>query len=172
MDSNKCETLTTIPNIEKLRQESLISQQQIQARQLGLEQKIAEDKIRMNSPEEKLKRENEIKNINNKLYENVINYIKKQITLSASNGLRKTIIKIQPTIHWGDLRGESPYTTGKPPYLTNRPSYFSDLSYPSSMYILINEQILTEVVNNLRKEHYIVKYLSIFYNMKGISIKW
>jgi hypothetical protein len=167
MDSNKsCETPAKIPDIEKLRQESLNSQQQIQARQLGLEQKLAEDKIRMNSPEEKLKRDNDIKNVNKKLYENVISYIKRRITLSASNGLRKEIIKINPAIKWGCLL----YTTTDPPFLTNIPSYYN--LYPSNMCIFINKQILTEVVNNLRKEHYIVKYLSIFYNMKGISIEW
>jgi hypothetical protein len=105
-------------------------------------------------------------NENNKkqLYDNVVEYIKKDIIYSAQNGLKKTIFYINtPTkICWPYkkiYRHLSKLTTDK-----NHPYGYG--------YIYINRQMLTDVVQILKKEDYIVKYLSNFNNMKGISIEW
>jgi hypothetical protein len=91
-------------------------------------------------------------------YDLIISCIDRKILATAKNGLRKINIRFEPSYR------KIMYFT----HLVVENGYNGNIG---TTYYL-NKKILTDVVKELRRLVYTVKYLSIFSDMQGISIEW
>jgi hypothetical protein len=142
----------SLPNIDKLRQIALIERQRIHELEIQKQQKI-------NLSEEIIKRKNEADEERLQLYKEVVEYIKKQMTTCAEQGLTKCVIVIRTPSEIFTSKDNCKFKC-----LVN--------GYIDCRGIFINRKMLTEVVYNLQQEQYIVNYLAPLNSMKGINIEW